>query len=136
MFRRTNLIGLQSLQAAFTQYPVIPIEMADISERTLHLKSACSLCGINHILVGGVEGLSIQKQIEAKRPKCYRFTHVADAAASNVVFVNGTLIRRQSDEFPLSSAVLAALNKGNQVEVAAGELAKVDGALTCCSLLI
>jgi hypothetical protein len=70
----------------------------------------------------------------------YRTTVLADAAASNVVYANGTLLRRCDHEFPTSAdglrALAAAEGVAKVVQVEAGELAKVDGALTCCSLLL
>lgn len=67
----------------------------------------------------------------------YEFIAVPDTAAANVVFVNDTIVRRAACEFPLSDAIFREKVPGNirQVEVEAGELAKVDGALSCCSVL-
>jgi hypothetical protein len=56
-----------------------------------------------------------------------------DQDAANCVYVNGTLIRRASHEFPRSADALISLG-GQQIEVEANELAKVDGALSCCSV--
>ena len=65
--KRTNLQGFQSIAAAFSPLPVIPIDFGIDLEQTLHLKSASSLCGPGHILIGGSFGLSIQEQIQGSR---------------------------------------------------------------------
>ncbi len=65
----------------------------------------------------------------------YRISVVRDEGAANCLFLNNTLVRRASTEFPNSAEVWNSVG-GNQIEIEAGELAKVDGALTCCSLLI
>ena len=44
-------------------------------------------------------------------------------------------VRRCDHEFPDSADVLRTL-EGKIIQIEAGELAKVDGALTCCSLLL
>jgi hypothetical protein len=117
----------------------------------------------------------------------YDIVHVPDVAAANCLFINGTIVRRCSHEFPssepyfqahfgrnalswtaggfrtvsavtnipvggasaagnqavvvathlspVSACVLPPHLERQQITVAAGELAKVDGALSCCSLL-
>ena len=64
----------------------------------------------------------------------YRWSFVPDEAAANVVSVNGALLRRSAKEFPASDAALRLIG-GKQVQLEASELGKVDGALSCCSLL-
>ena len=82
----------------------------------------------------------------------YIFTHLPDeVSAANVLYINDTIIRRTNKEFPLSEAIFRTgqfSGSGSQfsgsgtsatttqIQVEASELAKVDGALTCCSLLL
>ena len=88
----------------------------------------------------------------------YQVAFVPDAAAANCLSVNGTVVRRACSEFPLSeygwqqvtqlyNAMRETTTPGRhwglketgsliQVQVESGELAKVDGALTCCSVLL
>ena len=108
-------------------------------EEALHLKSFCSMCTKTTILVGGSMGMALQKHLERVPAFAnHSFLQVPDMAAANCVLVNDTLIRRSRAEFPDSDAVFRAQIPSHirQVEVEAGELAKVDGALTCCSLLL
>ena len=144
---RTNDEGIAALQAAFPHLRVTTIDITGNSlndAEVLHLKSACSMCGDGHILTGGNVGRHIARGIEKASPQRYHITHVKDAAASNCVYVNGHLFRRTAQEFPRSAQVLASLSEQKegrreiqsiQQQVEASELAKVDGALTCCSVL-
>jgi N-dimethylarginine dimethylaminohydrolase len=150
---RTNLKGLQTLQSAFPGTQFITVDIAEITDKAkklaaasgsaeavpevLHLKSFCSMCSEDMILTGGALGLALQNALrkELDQPQ---FLNVPDVGASNCVYVNQTLIRRSRTEFPNSEALFREhIPKYiRHVEVEAGELAKVDGALTCCSLLL
>ena len=69
---------------------------------------------------------------------------VPDWEAANAVFANGTLIIKCASEAPRSAAVFEAYARaaGSQLgvsqvlQVATSEVSKVDGALTCCSILL
>ena len=143
---RTNDEGISALQSAFPHLRVTAIDINFADAGVLHLKSACSMCGDGQILTGGTVGLHIAQNIEKASPQRYRIKHVEDAAASNCVYVNGHLFRRSAQEFPNSAQVLANLHISEhthgrhekqpiQKQIEASELAKVDGALTCCSVL-
>ncbi len=64
----------------------------------------------------------------------YHFVLVPDQDAANCVYINQTIIRRASKEFPESGKVFEKVHI-KQIEIHASELAKVDGAITCCSLI-
>ena len=143
------------LQKSFPQYPVVPIDIAELIQHTmgsqdlsdsaapLHLKSFCSMYGANKVLVGGEIGRHFGRWLTERHARTssgdgggtrYTITHVPDEAAANCIVVNETLIRRTAREFPDSHAILSSLST-QQVEVECSELGKVDGALTCCALL-
>jgi len=130
---RTDIVGINFLAQTFPTYRVTPISLKEF-EQILHLKSACSMCGPDHILVGGDLGLLISNKINEISPSTYKITYVHDPEAANCLYINDTLIRRTEDEFPLSADQLASIG-GKQLQVGASELAKVDAALTCCSVL-
>lgn len=70
----------------------------------------------------------------------YELLSLPDMEAANAVYINNNLIVRSSEEFPISIACIREkIPTSNFVkeifEVNASELSKVDGALTCCSLL-
>ena len=151
-----NIIPLQDLK-----------EETQWNEPVLHLKSFCSMCGEGKIITGGPFGRAFKRYLAERGPLHHRFRiiccqtplraigeyadfrdfayhsydviHVPDAAAANCLYINGTIIRRATDEFPESGKVFEtheSLCLENQIELEYDELAKVDGALTCCSLLI
>lgn len=132
--QRTDTAGIQFLARSFPKYRVTAVSIDLFSSSVLHLKSACSMCGHDHIVVGGELGMLIARAVEATSPGVYKITHVPDNEAANCVYVNGTLIRRTREEFPLSADALDSIG-GVQLEIKASELAKVDGALSCCSVL-
>ena len=122
------------------------------------------MCGENRIAVGGAYGRDLIEKIEkpvllfptstlgngdqalspllTSRPRPqYSYFIFPDADAANCLTVNNTLVRRADSEFPRSAAVWHEVQQKSapgvrQVQVVASELAKVDGALTCCSLLL
>lgn len=77
----------------------------------------------------------------------YTFTYVDDEEAANCVYANGKLLRRPSLEFPNANFTakididgnvvpdMKRVDETNQIELENSELRKVDGALTCCSVL-
>lgn len=138
---RTDIDGINFLRETFSNLIVHEIDIRSFSS-SLHLKSACSACGDGRILVGGEVGKFIEKEIIKKSKNKYEFFYSPDMAAANCMFVNDVLIRRHADEFPSSQEFFAAVDRrvieqgGTVVVIKADELAKVDGALTCCSLLV
>ena len=55
----------------------------------------------------------------------------------NCLVINGVLLHRGEDEFPESVAVIRQkFPNTRKIELTNKELSKVDGALTCCSVLI
>jgi N-dimethylarginine dimethylaminohydrolase len=140
--KRTNRIGAKILQEFFSEYPVHTIDLLKFPE-SLHLKSACSICGPGALVVGGIVGKYIQDRIIAySGANKYRFFPTEDMYAANCLYLNDVLIRRHLLEFPASAVGFKSIDDfvvssgGTVVEIEADELAKLDGALTCCSLLI
>ena len=61
---------------------------------------------------------------------------VPDDAAANCLVINGVLLHRGAEEFPASIAVIRdKFPDVKRLELTNRELSKVDGALTCCSVL-
>lgn len=116
-------------------------------EEMLHLKSFCSACGEGKIVVGGLIG-QVFKQWLLDNKINYNMVgnlfkdddiiHLPDAAAANCIYANEIIIRRSYEEYPDSVDIFLTnpyLKLISQLEVRSDELAKVDGALTCCSVL-
>ncbi len=156
---RTNIEGIDSLQAAFPNYPVIYVDVNELQEGLgvedqilyqplLHLKSFTSVCGNGRLLAGGPVGQRFVEYLQKRdkyaetgsKPTCgtkYEVVHVPDVEAANCLFINGTIVRRATSEFPRSGHVFETeLKDTPQIEVVCSELTKMDGAISCCSLLL
>jgi dimethylargininase len=123
---RTNEEGLRQLASLIGPYDyrVHPIE----TRGCLHLKSAVTAAGGDLVVVNpewvDVRQFAGLKQIEVDRNEPF---------AANVVHVNGVVLC--AAEAPRTQARLEF--HGLQVRIVdMSELAKAEGALTCCSLLI
>ena len=115
-------------------------------EEVLHLKSFCSACGNGKIVVGGLIGKVFKQWLLSNKInhivgnlfKEDDIIYLPDTAAANCIYANETIIRRSYEEYPDSVNVFLTnpyLKLISQLEVKSDELAKVDGALTCCSVL-
>lgn len=116
----------------------------------LHLKSVITLAGPSTLVTSDTpigNAVALHVNDASAVPKARRaageglsFLIVPDAAAANVVYANGRLLTRESTTFPASAEVFLrfAVDTGMPppLEVDTSELAKADGALTCCSLLL
>jgi dimethylargininase len=133
---RTNAEGIQMLRECFPNIPVTTVDIRDTG--LLHLKSCCSMAGPDHFLFGGEVGKYVAAVIKKESLFIHdQATFVPDEEAANAIFLNGSLIRRADEEFPRSADVFAKeLSHIPQIPMIASELAKVDGALTCCTILM
>ncbi|KAM3915135.1 N(G),N(G)-dimethylarginine dimethylaminohydrolase 1 isoform 1-T1 [Leptodactylus fuscus] len=136
--KRTNQRGAEILADTFKDYAVSTVPVCDY----LHLKSFCSMAGPNLIVIGSSEAaqkaLKTMQQMSDHR---YDKLTVPDDAAANCVYLNipgkgHVLLHRAPEEFPESVKVFEKLKEHMLIPVANSELSKVDGCLTCCSLLI
>ena len=149
---RTSLDGIKSLAKVFPTYRVTAVDIthnlftctsADTDRNNgldmsvpLHLKSMCSRGGDDILVVGGRAGHIFSKVVEAVAPQTYKFLQLPDMTAANCIWVNGVLVRPLSSEMSETSSDLLDTLGGNHVQVATSELAKLDGAITCCSVLV
>jgi dimethylargininase len=123
---RTNQTGIDQLNRVLApyEYQVAPVEISGC----LHLKSAATIVGDGLVLLnrawlpdGAFHGLDIVE------------VHPDEPAAANVLRVADRLIC--SSAFPRTLERLQ--RRGLQVAtVDASELAKAEGAVTCCSLIL
>lgn len=119
---RTNEAGIAAVRLAFPEYEVIPVPVVD-----LHLKSSCSDLGGSRVLLAeGTIDAEVFSGLELV------FVHAEEAAAANVVALGDLVLVAAG--FPRVAATLGALGYA-VVPIAADELRKADGALTCLSLL-
>lgn len=109
---------------------------------SLHLKSVVTRCGSRSLVIPeGYEGTAVRRRIEnATESSGYEWLTVPDESAANCIFFQTTadesvLLHRSSTEFPQSARIFADLDVDHKIELTNSELAKADGALTCCSII-
>ncbi|XP_032280619.1 N(G),N(G)-dimethylarginine dimethylaminohydrolase 1 isoform X1 [Halichoerus grypus] len=136
--KRTNQRGAEILADTFKDYAVSTVPVAD----ALHLKSFCSMAGPNLIAIGSSESaqkaLKIMQQMSDHR---YDKLTVPDDVAANCIYLNipskgHVLLHRTPEEYPESAKVYEKLKDHMLIPVSHSELEKVDGLLTCSSILI
>ncbi|XP_038601498.1 N(G),N(G)-dimethylarginine dimethylaminohydrolase 1 [Tachyglossus aculeatus] len=135
---RTNQRGAEILADTFKDYAVSTVPVVD----SLHLKSFCSMAGPNLIAIGSSESaqraLKIMQQMSDHR---YDKLTIPDDVAANCLYLNipskgHVLLHRAPEEYPESAKVFEKLKDHMLIPVSNTELEKVDGLLTCSSILI
>ena len=130
--KRTNQAGIETLAKTFPSYPVTGISVTS----HLHLKSMMTMGGNDIIVVGGSsEAQNAWIEVEKKAKFQYEKLIVSDDTAANCLFVNGTLIHLVAAEIPDSFEAFNQISCP-KMELENSELSKVDGCLTCLSILI
>ncbi|XP_069497796.1 N(G),N(G)-dimethylarginine dimethylaminohydrolase 1 [Ambystoma mexicanum] len=136
--KRTNQRGAEILADTFKDYAVSTVPV----EGHLHLKSCCSMAGPNLIAIGsGDAAQKILKTMQQMSDHRYDKLTVPDDHAANCIYMNipskgHVLLHRTTEEFPESVKVFEKLKDYLLIPVSGTELDKVDGLLTCCSVLI
>lgn len=122
---RTNADAVDQLRAALDArgYEIVPV----IVRGVLHLKSAVTQVGASQLLVN-------REWIDVASFSGYDLIDVdpAEPSAANALLVRETVLFPA--EFPRTAERLERAGL-HLVRVAASELAKAEGALTCCSLV-
>ncbi|XP_058494494.1 N(G),N(G)-dimethylarginine dimethylaminohydrolase 1 [Solea solea] len=135
---RTNQRGAEILADAFKDYAVSTVPVL----ASLHLKSFCSMGGPGLIVIGSSEpaqkALKIMQQMS---DHCYDKLTVPDDFAANCIYMNlpdkgHVLLHCTAEQYPESFKVFEKLKDYTLIPVSNMEKVKVDGALTCCSILI
>jgi len=124
---RSNLSGMQQLRALLIPFGysvrAVPVRGC------LHLKSAVTRAGaqvlvanpswVDPALMPGWEVVPVDSR---------------EPFAGNVLWLGGTTI--VAEAFPRTNAALARVTDSELAAVPAGELAKAEGGVTCCSILL
>lgn len=136
--KRTNQRGAEILADAFKDYAVSTVPVLE----GLHLKSFCSMAGPGLIAIGASEpaqkALKIMQQMSDHR---YDKLTVPDDFGANCIYMNlpdmgHVLLHHTAEEYPETVKVYEKLKDYTLIPVSNTEKVKVDGALTCCSVLI
>lgn len=134
---RTNQRGAEILADVFKDYAVSKVSVSG----ALHLKSFCTMAGPELIAIGSSDQaqktlMNMQEMSEHR----YEKLTLPDDEAANCVYLNipnqgHVLLHRTAEEFPDSAKEFGKLKDYLLIPVRNTELAKVDGGLTCCSIL-
>lgn len=124
---------------------------AKIARTPLHLKSIASVVGEDTVAVPNsplgralahalADASGVPKALRAAGKKlAFVMVPEEDAAAANAVLVNDTLLIRSAGDAPGAAKELGEYARAvglKPVELNMSEIAKADGALSCCSILI
>eukprot|EP00045_Choanoeca_perplexa_P012317 m.133907 g.133907 ORF g.133907 m.133907 type:complete len:307 (-) comp15962_c0_seq1:19-939(-) len=149
---RTNAAALSALQDALPNRTVVPIS---VPSTTLHLKSIITWLGpgLGYVVEGTSDGHAVAKRIAEVVPGA--ITSVPSALTANILRIGNTVLyNSQGTNLPLLvkdsleqqvprgspdwMVGLKALEETKWVAMddCASEIAKADGALTCCCVVI
>lgn len=129
----TNEAGAKAVAAAFPEYPCVPIKITE--ER--HLKYYVSVAGHDLLCVSSTkESQEILRRIEREATYSYQTLTLSEAAAANVLNINGTLIHRAVQDCPVSSSVLQEKIDVPRQSLQFSQLGRYSTGLTACSVLL
>lgn len=119
----------------FSKWPVQAIRVMQ-GTGVLHLKSMSSMCGIDTIAISNTTaGHLAWKEITQKARFKYKKLGFPDDNGANCLFINGTVFHPSKEDYPESYKIWQTL-ECEKIPLSNSEFAKVDGSLTCCSILI
>lgn len=133
---RTNQKGVDYLSQIFPEISVIPVDIKHLG--SLHLKSIVTHLDANTLLIPkGKLGDDIAQKMNTENLG-YEVIRLNDIAACNVVTAKSTILAQPTSCYDTRQALeSAATERGKNLEwVNMNEFAKLDGALTCQSILI
>merc|ERR1711962_522658 len=136
--KRTTSEGADFIQSSFGH----PTHLIPVGEE-LHLKSNCSLLAPGKIIFSDdAAGRDLAKDIKLAAKESYEYIFVPDVKASNVVYIKNGSNKQfllAPSGYPQSMEIIRNAIRGDDIqiiELSNAELSKVDGCLTCCSVLI
>lgn len=117
----TNESGARAVAAAFPEFSVTPVKVPP--KDNLRLKSYITMAGPDILCTNkSPEAQSILRRMEREASYNYKLITVEDEKASNVLYLNGTLIHR--NDLPNSVSVLQDKIDYSRVPVKISELCK------------
>ncbi len=142
---RTNLKGVEYLKDKFRHVEVVPVDIKnmnmdddDSNSPSLHLKSIVTHIDEKTLLVpSGKLGDKISKAMDLES-RGYDVIRLNDLSSCNVVSINGNVLAQPTHCVETTETLKRAVEERgmNLLWVEADEFAKVDGALTCKSILL
>lgn len=117
----TNESGARAVAAAFPEYSVTPIKVPP--KDNLRLKSFVTMAGPDILCINrSPEAQAMLRRMEREASFSYKMITVDDDQASNVLYLNGTLVHR--NDLPNSVSVLQDKIDYSRVPVKISELIK------------
>jgi dimethylargininase len=137
---RTNMAAARALGQMLPWMSVVAVCVEDPSGSTLHLKSLASAIDTSHLLMADNEaGRMLYEAMKGtKEGLDFKVTWVPDQLCANILRIRDHVVMQAPSAAPLSQPIIEQLCKdlGLKLHILnMGELAKADGALTCCSIL-
>lgn len=124
---------MDKLAKVFADWPVTGVK---VDKGILHLKSMCSMAGLDIIAISESQGgRRAWNEVELFGSFKYKQLLFPDDNGANCLFVNGVILHPAKDEYPNSYKVWETL-ECPKVEIANSEFAKSDGSLTCNSIRV
>ncbi|CAH1396861.1 unnamed protein product [Nezara viridula] len=102
----TNEAGARALARAFPEFPCAPIKVPEKK----HLKAFISMAGPEVLCISSEKASQdVLKRIEREATFVYQTLTVPEEDAANVMYINGTLIHRASEEIPQAAKTDACI---------------------------
>ncbi|CAH1396860.1 unnamed protein product [Nezara viridula] len=130
----TNEAGARALARAFPEFPCAPIKVPEKK----HLKAFISMAGPEVLCISSEKASQdVLKRIEREATFVYQTLTVPEEDAANVMYINGTLIHRASEEIPQAAKIFTEKIDFNRKSLAVSYLCKNPMAhLSSCCLLL
>lgn len=135
----TNEAGAQSVAHAFPEYPTTIVRVhAPPNNPRASLKDLMCMAGPNVIAVGSSEAAQrTLKEVKAVATySTYRLISLADDAAANCQYVNGSLIHLSDRQIPNSIGIFENKIDYNRVPIQMQELCRVGSPLSKMALFV
>ncbi|KAF5282692.1 hypothetical protein FQA39_LY17499 [Lamprigera yunnana] len=144
----TNEAGARAVAASFPEYPCTPIKVNKIPiliwnkfnlqvSNKKHLKSLITVGGCDLLCVGSSkEAQDVLKRMEREATFGYQTLTLPEDEAANVLFLNGTLIHKSTEEIPESFKVFANKIDYPRRSLNFSQLSKGSSGLTSSCLLV
>ncbi len=113
-----------------------PVQKINVGNNNLHLKSVMTMLDVDTILISKTEEAQLMKkniELNSKFNHLYKFIEVEDDKAANVLFINGKVYCPK--EFLDVYNNIEYLKNKQYFPLPVGEFGKIDGCLSCRSVL-
>ena len=113
-----------------------PVSKINVGNNNLHLKSVLTMLDYDTILISKTKEAQLMKkeiELKSKFSKYYKFIEVDDDKAANVLFINGKVYC--PTEFSDVYKNIEYLKNKQYFPLPVGEFGKIDGCLSCRSVL-